>query len=420
MQQDNLDLQFKNIKVKPEEINYVIYHGNKCPDGFWSALSARNLLGDKDITYYAAYDRKYYPSDLEDKCVAICDFCYDEKSMREIIKLTKGNVVVLDHHEGAQKDLEKIPDEYKVFDMTHSGAYITWRFFNREKEVPRVIKLVEYRDLWDKKRPEEADQLFAYHELTGCQDVKLHMELLDEAKLDLAIKKGSNIKEYIKVTINEIKKYSITRMCKINNRIFIVEYINSQHYKSDLGNILLTEVSRHADFAVVYSYSDTRNYTSFSLRSEDDRYSVLEVAKSLRGGGHRNASGCGTPGFHIMLPVVHYETSFIHDILDATYDKKVSGTDMIILNTCQYPWNYVEWLGRKNTYKNICVWHIAKRGVVLYFWINTSNSTRKFHEIFDYDKIDIDNVDFKIGDNCNPKKPLFKVTLSSMPSFIKI
>ena len=98
--------------------------------------------------------------------------------------------------------------------------------------------------------------------------------------------------------------------------------------------------------------------------------------------------------------------------------KKINNVTMLLLNTCQYQWHLAEWFGKRYPLKNICIWNICKRGVVLYYWINENKSTKEFHESFDYDKIEIDSIDYNIGSKCNPIKPLYKVTLSKMPSFI--
>jgi len=50
------------------------------------------------------------------------------------------------------------------------------------------------------------------------------------------------------------------------------------------------------DFAVVWCYNGEANQTSFGLRSCDDRADVGKIAKSLGGGGHRNASGVTIKG----------------------------------------------------------------------------------------------------------------------------
>jgi oligoribonuclease NrnB/cAMP/cGMP phosphodiesterase (DHH superfamily) len=88
----------------------------------------------------------------------------------------KCNVFILDHHKTAEEELKDIDD--KIFDMHHSGAYLSWNYFydfdneNRSvvsSKVREFILLIEDRDLWTNKYGDKTLYLFnALCEYLNC------------------------------------------------------------------------------------------------------------------------------------------------------------------------------------------------------------------------------------------------------------
>lgn len=350
------------VELKPWDVNFVIYHAN-CSDGAWSAMAARQLLGDNATYYPASFGNK--APDIKGKCVAICDFSYNKETMLNMIKDAKG-FVVLDHHKTAEQDLKDIPSKYKVFCMNHSGAYISWLYFNKES-IPRVVTLVEDFDIW-KHEFVESKFLAVYHTSINMNDHKLLQTLLTDDGLRSALNMGRTLHNYINKQIRDLKTQSVARMCKINNQFYIVMYRQCSIHtlRSELGNDLITD---NVDFAVVYGYSDLHNSTTYSLRSSDTHADVSVIAKQFGGGGHRNASGCSIPGNCDRLPVVHYEMSFILDIINSVCETNFGEYTFISLNTNQYPLVWLEYVHNKYN-KNVCVWHVHKSTEkIAYFYV---------------------------------------------------
>ena len=67
-----------------------------------------------------------------------------------------------------------------------------------------------------------------------------------------------------------------------------VPMVNATTLISEIGHALLIAYPK-APFVVMYQ--DIPGKRVFSLRSEDSRMDVSEVAKARGGGGHRNAAG---------------------------------------------------------------------------------------------------------------------------------
>lgn len=145
-----MPINFSNLTLKPDEIDVVLYHGD-CVDGFASAFSCwlyNKKKGNKakKITYIACQYQKQPPM-LNNKNVLICDFSYKYNVLKNIMR-DVNKIAILDHHQSAEKDLQQIPKENKIFDMKHSGAYITWAYFFGEDNVPLMIKYIEDNDIW--------------------------------------------------------------------------------------------------------------------------------------------------------------------------------------------------------------------------------------------------------------------------------
>jgi uncharacterized protein len=362
MVSDDILNDINQVELKPWDVNFVIYHAN-CSDGAWSAMAARKLLGDNATYYPASFGNK--APDIKGKYVAICDFSYNKETMLNMIKDAKG-LVVLDHHKTAEYDLKDIPSKYKVFCMNHSGAYISWLYFNKES-IPRVVTLVEDFDIW-KHEFVESKFLAVYHASINMNDHKLLQTLLTDDGLSSALNTGHTLHNYINKQIRDLKTQSVARMCKIQNQYYIVMYrqCNISSLRSELGNDLITD---NVDFVVIYGYNDLHNSTTYSLRSSDDHADVSIIAKQFGGGGHRNASGCSVYGNYNTLPTVHYEMSFILDIIKSMYETKINDVTFLTINTNQYPRIWLDYVSNKYK-KNVCVWHIhGSNEIMAYFYV---------------------------------------------------
>ncbi len=270
------------------DTDIVFYHGG-CPDGFGSAFAIWKLLGDKPI--YKPYFYHYKFSDFQDiinKNVVVCDFSFPKEIILEIIKKAK-SFLLIDHHVTTINNLTDISNKYFIFNSEHSGAYLTWKHFHPNIEVPRLLLYIEDRDIWKNKLPFTKEFFCSFKNVP--QDFNEYAKLLDYKEIDKLIEKGKIILEYDNIQMNYIMKNSICKMTVLpDNELYNIAYVSSNIHKSDIGNKLL-EKYPYADFSVVYGYNDRLNNTTFSLRSDNKRIDVSKIAKLFNGGGHRNASG---------------------------------------------------------------------------------------------------------------------------------
>ena len=267
--------------MDPGSVDLVIYHAN-CTDGFGAAYSAWKLLGDR-AEYYAAKHGNQ-PPDVKDKNVVILDFSYDNATTKRLIADSK-NLLVIDHHKSAMVELHDV--SCTRFDMNHSGAMLSWKFFHPGKEPPRLIKFIEDRDLWKWEIPYSKEFSAAF------DMVKFNFEdfdkYLDDSAVDDAQEQGAYILAYSKTVISKIAKKASSR--KLGGKDVLV--VNSPHWMSEIGAALAPK----CDFAVIWYYDHDARQVKISLRAHHDDSDVSEVAKRWGGGGHRKAAGFVlTPG----------------------------------------------------------------------------------------------------------------------------
>ncbi len=262
-----------------------IYHGN-CADGFMAAWAVRNALGTDKVEFHAGvYGNP--PPDVLDRAVIIVDFSYKRPVLEDMMKLAK-HITVLDHHKTAAEDLQSMPDTAHfecLFDMTKSGARLAWEWFHPHAEVPRLVRIVEDRDLWKFEFPEtRAVQacLFSYP-----YDFDIWSMLVEkcqtDAGMDLMVAEGEAIERKHHKDIAELVAVS-KRPMLIEDRLVPVANL-PYTLSSDAGHLM----SKDAPFAACYM--DTPEGRVFSLRSADDGADVSKVAKAYGGGGHAHAAG---------------------------------------------------------------------------------------------------------------------------------
>jgi oligoribonuclease NrnB/cAMP/cGMP phosphodiesterase (DHH superfamily) len=289
----------------------VIYHAN-CADGFGAAWAAWMKWGNTIAYAPCSYGKA--PPDVLGKHVLICDFSFKAEVMR-VIARGAASIIVLDHHETAEKELaEWIVDDVAgdfwagddpmnavsrndefvgqpiaaLFDMNKSGARLAWEFCHGE-EPPLLIRLIEDRDLWRFTMPE-----------TKPFNVWLRCEPFDFERWELIAQELSDGRgaERIFAEAGAMQRFFDQKVVEIArlHRWGKVGGINAPvcncppMFASEVGHYLLDE---HVDAPFVACYSDQGQSRGYSLRSRDNRMNVAEIAKAFGGGGHRNAAGFG-------------------------------------------------------------------------------------------------------------------------------
>ena len=269
-----------SVEKDPTNIT-VLYHAD-CPDGFGSAWSFWNKYGND--AEYIAVKHGQNPPDISDRDVFIVDFSY-KRDVLLSIKESARSLIVLDHHISAKKDLDDL--DFCIFDMEHSGAYLSWAYLFGESNVPRLILYIEDRDLWNWNLVDSEKILSALDSYEKDFSVWDNISLILESHQDLDDAENSILTEG--GAILRYKNELLSKLIASKHEVSIlgrsVPSINSSFFQSELGALLASK----SYYSAVYYYNG-EGYV-FSLRSADGGADVSEIAKAFGGGGHKRAAG---------------------------------------------------------------------------------------------------------------------------------
>lgn len=279
-------------RVVGSHFSYCVLYHSSCYDGFGSAYAAWKEFGDNAIYIPVSYGHglpKGLTGSRFDK-VFILDFSFNEDDLLKI-KENCETVILIDHHKTAKEMLEPLMGKYnwlKInFDMTKSGALMSWEYFRGTYDpIPMLIQHISDRDLWnfDLEGTNEIHAALVSH--------PMDFELWDGFEENLTTLKieGDTCKRLTSSMVSKICKGAwIGTIGDIGN----VPMVNTTIAWSEVGHELLKAFPR---VPFVASFTVFENQVMWSLRSrkDGDNFDVSAVAKKFGGGGHRNASGFKT------------------------------------------------------------------------------------------------------------------------------
>lgn len=265
-------------------MSYLILYHKNCNDGLAAAVAVRQWLLDSGRMKGAKFQTVQYgdpaPADVSGLDVVIVDFSFSRETLLAM-KAQASSLVVIDHHQTAQEALAGL--DFCRFDMTKSGAVLAWEYFHSGKPMPKLMEYVQDRDLWLWQMPFSEEVSAALRGYKPFLDV--WAQFLDDGAVARLVGEGAPVVAYQRRAM-EIALHNEPAWVEIGGHL--VPVLNATHLISELGNEMLKKYPM-ADFAALYF--DTMDKRVFSLRSEDSRVDVSEVAKGYGGGGHRNAAG---------------------------------------------------------------------------------------------------------------------------------
>lgn len=291
-----------------------IYHF-PCDDGFASAWIVHQKWPDC-VLAPTNYGLAFPNVDIDGKNILIADFSYKPDTLAALAA-TASSIVILDHHKTAEADLAAFkvticsnalfascdidgmlrdmvqltrPAILARFEMDRSGASLTWEFCYPDDPEPMLVQFIQDRDLWRFKLKET--RAFSLYLRSFPYDLKVWTVIADHIcrEPNAVIGEALSIERYYDQRLAEMLP---TATLKSIGKWSGVPVAHAPYaFASDLANELL-KAYPHAPFAAVVV--DAYGVRTYSLRSEDARQDVSEVAKSFGGGGHRNSAGFRVP-----------------------------------------------------------------------------------------------------------------------------
>ncbi len=270
--------------LDPNSVNVVIYHAD-CTDGFGAAYSAWKQLGNRAEYYACKHGTK--PPDVKGKVVVILDFSFDNATTKKMIEEAE-SLLVIDHHKSAMVELHDIANTH--FDMTKSGAMLSWEYFHPGKEPPKFVRYIQDRDLWTWEL-EYSKEFSAAFDMVPFEFEEFE-KFEDDSVFDDACKRGSYILAYSKTVVKKVCEKAQQR--KLDDKDVLV--VNASHWMSEIGARLAPD----CDFAFIWYWDHEAKHTKVSLRAFHDTVDVAEISKRYGGGGHKKAAGFQLPaGKHV-------------------------------------------------------------------------------------------------------------------------
>jgi oligoribonuclease NrnB/cAMP/cGMP phosphodiesterase (DHH superfamily) len=187
------------------------------------------------------------------------------------------------------------------FEIEKCGATLTWEYFFPDAPVPAFLKYVQDRDLWTWQEPKSKviNEAFS-HIKTGLtqkqvlsefdrlaamsqDDLIYHFETLGEM---LLAPKLSMSRELAKKA-QWVKAWGYKFLaCPLEP--------TEAYYYNDVMEVLYSE-NHDSPFVCTYIKKEDGYKLSFRSRQQYDGFDCAKLARSIGGGGHREASGAELP-----------------------------------------------------------------------------------------------------------------------------
>lgn len=266
-----------------------VYHKD-CTDGTTAAAVLLKRFPDAQVF---PLEHGYSEEDFapireavdKDTTVYIVDAAFGARELADRAK----EVIVIDHHIGAQEEMEALAGQYGnvayVFDNEKSGASLAWRYFFGEDSIPELITLVEDLDLFRWKHGEKTKAIGSSSAFFFNKPEML-VPYLSGSSLGPLLERGEVIAQFIDKLIEEYIARAEPFYLRIGAHN-VPAYNAAGLLRSSLGHHFAKE---HGVAVAVFGITGTQ--VKISFRSEGGQTpSARELAETLGGGGHEKASG---------------------------------------------------------------------------------------------------------------------------------
>lgn len=271
---------------------WVLHHAN-CNDGFCAAWLFHRYMAQE---FYHGCEVRYQPINYGEEApdvtgwdVYILDFSFPRVELEEMY--SKANfLIVLDHHESAENDLEGL--DYCRFAQGISSAHLAWQYFDeRLAEVespdmwrpkPWLVDYTEDRDLWKWELPSSREVNEALRFFKRSFEVWDH---LAENRWESYADMGKHFLEKKEAEVEAATQDNRIGWSKIGGHV--VPCVNTTIHVSEIVGTLAKGYPFAAGFFILPT-----GEVVYSLRStKGGGLDVSKIAEGYGGGGHRNAAG---------------------------------------------------------------------------------------------------------------------------------
>ena len=261
----------------------VLYHAD-CRDGFGAAWAAWKKFGNRAV-YLPVVHGMPPPQGLVAKEIYTLDFTYPREITEQLMH-ENGRVTAIDHHVSSEK-VAKMTEQY-LYDVNHSGAVLSWKYFHPEEKVPFLLRCIEDYDIW-KWSIARSKEVLAYVDLFSNKFGewnRLARDLEIPSKRQAYIYAGSIILHYYNRIVDDFVK----KAERVKFGRYVVYAVNVPgQFRSDVGGILVKKLPHLAIL-----WREEEGILKVSLRSNGST-DVSKIAKRFGGGGHKAAAAFYMP-----------------------------------------------------------------------------------------------------------------------------
>ena len=386
------------------DISVIIYH---CADmdGWCSAAIVVKYLGDtfdydEDDIITIGYNYRNYEkvsSELENiyeeydnPHIYIVDTSISDtnwKDFKNILKFSKEQVTIIDHHSSTiawlAEENNPLKGNYEgLISSERSAAYNCWTYFYPNEEVPKVVKMVDDHDRFVHVMMNsfELSKCSIIHdEITNpfswqwedllCGNTDILDNLINDGEIvkniqdnENAIAMNNSIELFINIMYGEVEVenpinrndcgFSEGRIRSIDvkeHKVFSACTLNKA------GNSTVFGYHPEWDIVIPWYFTCQLNYKYSFFNTGDNKCNVSIIAKNLGGGGHKAAAGANT-ATNLMEYLNWVETTcneiFVMNILFTDYDQYKECVGEPYKNTLYDPL-YEKSFGLKNEYNDM-------------------------------------------------------------------
>lgn len=273
------------------------YENAVCPDGHaaaWVALKKYPTADILGVTYDDTKNPEDRPLSLVKgyERVILVDFSVPP----EVITLWEEwelEIEIIDHHKTAFETLTSFTEQltkkhHFVFDMSESGATLTWKQYFPYKPVPVFLEYIKDRDLWEHKLPSTKEVHAAMSSIGRLFGVYDTLENLTQEQLLHYLEPiGKKLLEERRQIVEYIAgRHTFETVAGYDNIPLVTLKPGEESYISDVCQHLYLQYPEALFTACVLD-------GKYSLRSNKDgnNTDVGAIAKQFGGGGHHNAAG---------------------------------------------------------------------------------------------------------------------------------
>ena len=208
-----------------------------------------------------------------------------DAALMQAIDAQVAKLVMLDHHKSAADKLGRFQCRCGAvhFDMSQSGAMLSWKFFFPEQPVPDLIRYVQDRDLWHWAFPESAPFLSALDLEPNEFPRWAEIAAFTPEQVAEFGQRGSAMNEKFLSLCRDIAQGAAP--ITFNGQAGVMVNCPGA-FTSEVGNMLSAECG---SFALLWSVSKDGT-VKVGLRAVPT-FNAIPLAESMGGGGHPQACG---------------------------------------------------------------------------------------------------------------------------------